>query len=136
MRGRHGRRRGHGGPGISPRRIRGFVEPATLLLLLRDSTHGYGLLDQMAELGFGDYPVDPSAIYRTLRQLEMEGMVTSRWDPNSVAGPPKRVYDVTEAGRRYLASWVEELRVTDRILHRFLEIYDEHLRGETGKGGG
>ncbi len=135
MRGRHGRGRGHGGPAINPRRIRGFVGPAMLLLLLRDSTHGYGLMDQMAELGFGDYPMDSSAVYRTLRQLEAEGRVTSYWDPNSVAGPARRVYEVTEAGRRYLASWVAELRVTDRILHRFLEIYDEHSTDGTRKGG-
>lgn len=106
-----------------------------LLLLLRDSTHGYGLMDQMAELGFGDYPMDSSAVYRCLRDLEAEGMVTSHWDPNSVAGPARRVYEVTEAGRQYLASWVEELRVTDRIIHRFLEVYDEHSAESNGKGG-
>jgi PadR family transcriptional regulator PadR len=116
-----------------PRRIRRFVEPALLLLLHINATHGYDLMEGLQRLGFEDYPVDSSAIYRTLRQLEAAGMVTSEWDTDSTAGPPRRVYYLTEASHHYLAAWVEDLRVTDRILHKFLEAYDAHMNEGEGE---
>jgi DNA-binding PadR family transcriptional regulator len=84
-------------------------------------------------VGFGNYPVDSSAIYRILRQLETAGMVTSRWDTESTAGPPRRVYCLTEAGNQYLAAWVGDLRATDGILHHFLDAYDMHMRESNGE---
>ncbi|MBU0491858.1 MAG: PadR family transcriptional regulator [Chloroflexi bacterium] len=127
-RGRHchrGQARAEAGP--CPRRIQRFVEPVLLLLLHRDASHGYNLLDGLRELGLEDYPTDTSALYRALRDLEEQEMVTSLWDTDSTAGPPRRVYRLTEAGDRYLTEWVADLRATDHILHRFLDAYDEHM---------
>ena len=116
-----------------PQRIRGFVEPALLLLLHMGPRHGYGLKEGLQMVGFGNYPVDSSAIYRILRQLETAGMVSSRWDTESTAGPPRRVYCLTEAGDQYLAAWVGDLRATDSILHRFLDAYDLHMKDDNGE---
>lgn len=112
--------------GVRPRRIRRFLEPALLLLLHCNPTHGYVLLDGLRELGLESYPTDVSAIYRILYDLEAKGMLLSRQSDEQSAGPPRRVYDLTPAGDAYLAAWVEELRETDRILHSFLRAYDEH----------
>jgi len=123
-------RRGQKQGGPNPRRIRRFVEPVLLLLLHKSASHGYNLMDGLNDLGLEDYPADASAAYRTLRDLEAQGMVTSSWDTDSTAGPPRRVYCLTEAGNRYLAEWVADLRATDRILHRFLDAYDERMANE------
>jgi poly-beta-hydroxybutyrate-responsive repressor len=109
------------------------VEPILLLLLHRNASHGYNLMDGLHDLGLEDYPADASAAYRTLRDLEAQGMVTSSWDTDTTAGPPRRVYRLTEAGHRYLAEWVADLRATDRILHRFLDAYDEHMAHGDGE---
>jgi len=131
------RRRGAGRGGRSgaayPQRIRRFVEPALLLLLHMTPSHGYGLMEGLEQVGFGNYPVDPSAIYRMLRELEASGMVTSMWDTDSTAGPPRRVYRLTESGHRYLAGWVADLRATDSVLHSFLDAYDEHMQESDGE---
>lgn len=126
-RGRGGRGRGRGGRGQGPQRIQGFIEPALLLLLHMDPTHGYGLVEGLPKVGFGNYPVDSSFIYRTLRGLEEDGMIVSDWDTESSAGPPRRVYRLTPEGREYLAAWVDDLRATDRVLHEFLEAYDRRI---------
>ena len=122
MRGMGRRRRGGG-----PRRISRFVEPALLLLLHRGPNHGYGLMDSLGELGFGEYPMDYSAVYRALRTLEDSGMVASLWDLESSAGPPRRVYTITPDGGDYLGAWVHDLRATDRVLHAFLGAYDREI---------
>ncbi len=130
------RRRGRGRGGVSPRRISRFVEPALLLLVRREPMHGYGLMEGLRSLGFEEYPVDVSAIYRTLRGLEASEMVRSDWDLEVTAGPPRRVYTITPQGEAYLASWVQELRATDRVLHAFFEAYEKDLSGGNGLGQG
>ena len=129
-RGRHGRR-AQGGRG-RPRRIRRFIEPAVLLLLHREPTHGYGLIQGLRDLGMESYPADASAIYRVLYDLEEAGMVTSTQDAAASGGPPRRVYALTVAGDEHLKAWVDDLRETDRILHRFLEAYDTHQQQHEG----
>ena len=128
MPGRWQHRGGECPRGVRPRRIRRFVEPALLLLLHHTPTHGYALAERMQELGLDAYPVDISAIYRILNDLEAHGMVESQVDAEQTAGPPRRVYALTETGDAYLSAWVQDLRETDRLLHRFLDAYDAHAR--------
>jgi PadR family transcriptional regulator PadR len=123
--------RGRKGSGPCPRRIHRFVEPCLLLLLHRDRTHGYDLLEGLKEFGFEENPIDSSVVYRALREMEAQGLVTSKWDTTG-RGPPRRVYRITAEGDRYLANWVGDLQETDRVLHHFLGAYDEHMR--RGKG--
>ncbi len=122
-------RRGACGDGVQPRRISRFLEPALLLLLHRQASHGYGLIEGLDKLGMEAYPADVSAIYRILYGLEDAGMVTSSHDAEQTAGPPRRVYELTEQGEVYLAAWVQELEETDRLLHRFMDAYHEHVDG-------
>jgi len=122
MQRRHRHRRGAG-----PRRIRRFLEPALLLLLHRNPSHGYGLAEGLRDMGLGAYPTDMSALYRILYDLEERGMVVSRRETKDTAGPPRRVYELTEEGDAHLSEWVEELRHTDRLLHRFFDAYEAHL---------
>lgn len=122
-------RRGICGDNIQPRRISRFLEPALLLLLHRQPSHGYALIEGLDRLGMEAYPADVSAIYRILYDLEDAGMITSTRETEQTAGPPRRVYALTEQGEAYLAAWVQELQETDRLLHRFLDAYHEHVNG-------
>ena len=129
-RGRGRRRMGGKGRGPCPTRIYRFMEPCLLLLLHRGSSHGYSLQEALKEFGFAEAPVDPSVVYRALREMEAQGLVTSAWDTEG-SGPPRRVYQLTPQGNQYLGQWVADLRETDRVLHGFFAAYDEHmLEGE------
>lgn len=115
-----------------PRQIRRFIEPVLLLLLQQGPLHGYGLINGIKAVGLEDYPVDPSAIYRILRDLEKGDVVVSSWDQKTAAGPPKRVYQITELGERMLDAWVRDLRETARVLQSFLNAYDERMTPKEG----
>ncbi len=129
-----GRRRRMGGRsgGPCPTRIYRFMEPCLLLLLHRSSSHGYSLQDELKEFGFEEAPVDPSVVYRALREMEEQGLLTSTWDTEG-SGPPRRVYRLTAQGDEYLTRWVADLRETDRVLHGFFAAYDEHMREGEGE---
>ena len=122
---------GGGGPFGPPRHpIRGLVQPWLLLSLAIKPAHGYELMDRLAQRE--DIPdPDPGLLYRTLRQLEAEGLVSSSWDTEG-AGPARRVYEITAEGIEYLHAWAINIRHTQARLGRFLAEY-EHLF-ETQKG--
>ena len=111
-----------GGWGVCPRRIFRFLEPSLLLLLREDPSHGYNLLDALRRFGFAEGSLDPSMVYRVLREMEQEGWVASEWDTRE-SGPPRRIYRVTPFGESYLSEWIEDLRAMKEELDRFLKAY-------------
>jgi DNA-binding PadR family transcriptional regulator len=94
-----------------------------LVLLRRDQAHGYSLLNDLAEFGFDPEWLDPSLVYRALREMEALGLVTSEWSDESL-GPQRRVYRITPAGEEYLAHWIADLRQTRREIDALLTAYD------------
>jgi PadR family transcriptional regulator PadR len=115
----YGRRGWHGRGG----RIERFQVAALLLLLRERRAHGYDLLERLPEL-VGDERVDVGNLYRVLRRLEEQGLVGSEWD-ESVPGPAKRTYELTEAGREALARWAASLAETRTRIDGFLQRYEE-----------
>ena len=74
---------------------RAFLRPLLLVALRSGSSHGYELAEQLRM--FGLTTVDLAGIYRTLRVLEHDQFVESRWE-RSEQGPARRVYTLTQAG--------------------------------------
>jgi PadR family transcriptional regulator, regulatory protein PadR len=123
MRGRPRARRHHHGRWRVLARVERFAEPALLLLLRERPAHGYDLLERLPELT-GEARVEMGNLYRLLRGLEEEGLVSSEWDASS-AGPAKRRYALTADGERLLERWVDALRRSQERTARFLERYEE-----------
>jgi DNA-binding PadR family transcriptional regulator len=97
-----------------------------LLLLHRGLSHGYALLDQLREYGLGH--VDPSAVYRALREMEEREWVTSTWDEEKTQGPPRRVYQITGQGDEALAHWIVDLEQTRAHIDHVIETYGTHMQ--------
>lgn len=97
-----------------------FARPCLLLLLAEAPAHGYELIDRMRPFGFEIN--DPASVYKSLRQMEQEGFVTSRWEL-SERGPARRVYSLSSDGRDVLEAWAFTLEQNRAVLGRFLERY-------------
>jgi len=89
---------------------------------------------------FGLAAMNPGTFYRTLRQMEKDGMVSSNWD-TSEGGPARRVYSITDAGEAYLNYWARSLHQYQRMMDTFFRIYtgqptsrEKHPEGEKGSG--
>jgi DNA-binding PadR family transcriptional regulator len=79
------------------------------LLLLKGSSHGYDLARTIAPgtvLGSVVH-LGTSHLYALLAQLEREGLICGTLRGQG-ARPPRRVYDITAAGRAAVMHWVEE----------------------------
>lgn len=91
-----------------------------LLLLMGSASYGYELRQ---ELDARDIRIDPATLYRLLRRLERSRWLESRWMSPS-AGPRRRLYRVTRAGRRNLEQ-LTALITAGRDAHRaFLDAYE------------
>ena len=64
--------------------------------------HGYQVIQELSERSAGMWRPSPGSVYPTLQLLEDEGLVRS----DEVEG--KRVFHLTDAGRRALADFSDE----------------------------
>jgi PadR family transcriptional regulator PadR len=69
-----------------------------------EDLYGYQIAKRLQDLADGSPPVKQGALYPVLRQLSANGLLASRIVP-SYAGPPRRYYRITEAGRGTLTEW-------------------------------
>ena len=108
-------------------RLEKFMEPCLLLTLREEESHGYELMEKLKEFGFEGSSADMANMYRILRNLEEKEMLSSKWEEG--AGPPKRVYSITQAGEKLLEEWAALIRKNrariDRFLTKFAEIGEE-----------
>ena len=85
----------------------------------------HNIIDEIAkhiDARKGGLPVmKQGALYPVLRSLENSGLLESEVEP-SVAGPPRRYYRITEAGRETLKQW-------EQIWHQTRTFVDNALKG-------
>lgn len=107
----------------SPFRMHGDLLTTTLLAFLRNwNAYGYQLAQQLAQAGLPAF--DSGTVYRTLRQLERTGLVSSFWD-TSESGPARRMYSLTKAGDLFLSNWIDVLGKYQAVLQKTIEGFDQ-----------
>jgi PadR family transcriptional regulator, regulatory protein PadR len=109
------------GPTDVPWSPRNLLVPYLLLALSAYRAHGYLLQEYLRGLGF--FGVDTTTIYRNLRQLEKQGLVSSTWDTGD-QGPARRVYTLTDAGQEFLGNWAGALGQYRSFLDQFFSMYN------------
>ena len=97
-----------------------WLVPILLLMLRQWSSYGYALMEKMSTFGLA--ALNPGTCYRTLRQMEKDGMVSSNWD-TSEGGPARRVYSITDAGEAYLHYRVQSLDQYQGMMDTFFRLY-------------
>ena len=86
-----------------------LLRPAVLALLVRGKTHGYDVVQQLHGLEiFADLPPDTSGVYKVLKSMEREGLVSASWQLGD-SGPAKRQYALTKQGVVCLKRWAKTL---------------------------
>ena len=110
-------------------RPRNWLVPVILLALREWNSYGYELMERAARFGFE--AMNPGTLYRTLRQMEKDGLCESEWE-TSRGGPARRVYSITDAGEAYLGFWTESLEQFQQMMDVFFQAY--HGPSSAGKG--
>jgi len=108
---------------------RRWIEPFVLAMLARRGSYGYAILGRLEEMRVSSGPLDVGLVYRTLRDLERDGLVSSSWVDES-AGPRRRAYELTEDGHRALDDWAVVMRERARLIGEFNADYLEAITSE------
>jgi DNA-binding PadR family transcriptional regulator len=103
--------RGPWGPPRGPRRERGDVRAAILLLLAEQPRHGYEILTEVSDRSDGRWQPSPGSIYPVLKRLARDGLVRPEHEDG------KRVFTLTDEGRRVVetesAGWGQPWQQAD-----------------------
>lgn len=80
--------------------MRGVLALCVLSVVAEGETYGYAVAQRLEDAGLGR--VKGGTLYPILTRLETDGHVTSSWREGD-AGPGRKFFSATPAGRRWLA---------------------------------
>ena len=100
----------------------GTVSLALLAVLAAtgEPMYGYQIAKTLERFGDGVLSGKQSALYPVLRNLQAAGLLDSFVEPSD-AGPPRRYYRITDAGRDALRAWAAAWRATRDSVDTVLE---------------
>lgn len=115
-------------------RPRKWLTPIALVILREENSYGYELMERVTQFGFDE--ISAGTLYRTLRQMEQEGLCTSEWE-TARSGPARRMYTITQEGEAYLDEWAEACKQYQRVLSSFAQAYTSNrsLRSRSSEQG-
>ena len=108
-------------PGDRPPR---FLRAFLLLFLAQGEAHGYELIEKLKEMGVKYETYEFGYVYKTLRNMEKEGLLSSRWNVKE-KGAAKRIYRITDAGKSNLDEWARVLGNIKDSIESFLKAYED-----------
>ena len=114
-------------------RLRACLTPVALVMLRKELSHGYELIERLEE--FGLEQINGGTLYRTLRQSEKEGLCESEWE-NLEGGPARRMYYTTQAGDTYLNAWVQACKGYRRVIAALSQAYASRMTIRSSEHGG
>ncbi|WP_410814955.1 PadR family transcriptional regulator [Micromonospora sp. 067-2] len=85
--------------------LRGALDMCLLAVLAGEPAHGYELVRRMKATGIG--VVSYGTIYPLLTRMRGLGLVVDKHEA-SPAGPPRKVYALTDTGGVQLAAWRQQ----------------------------
>ncbi len=97
---------------------KGVLEYCILTILSKDSCYAS---DIIKELKAAEVIVVEGTLYPLLTRQKNAGLLSYRWE-ESVQGPPRKYYELTDVGRQVLAelekSWEELVLSVDKIRNK------------------
>ena len=94
--------------------------PALILAVLsKEPTHGYAIAREVERLSDQALRMKEGALYPALRVLEQDGLIIGMWQPQE-KGADRKVYTLTETGKKEMQKRTQELREYATLIHTIL----------------
>jgi PadR family transcriptional regulator, regulatory protein PadR len=119
--GRCKRHLGYGGDMKFRKELVGSTTATLILSVLNTgSAHGYEIVRRINELSEGIFEWQEGTIYPALHKLEAKELIRGQWVEGS-SGKMRRVYALTDDGRRALKSDAQEWSIYSKAVEIILE---------------
>ncbi len=89
------------------------------MLVAQGPTYGYKLIGELNELDVAPEGIDAGTVYRTLRSMDADGLVSTEWGLQG--DQPRREYRLTEEGACALEDWMDVMSERKRLIEHFLD---------------
>jgi PadR family transcriptional regulator, regulatory protein PadR len=100
----------------------GATTHSLILSILADGeNHGYEIVRKVNDLSEGVFEWREGTVYPVLHKMEQAGLIDGQWVTGST-GKQRRVYKLTDAGRRALKDQKKEWAVFSKAVNRILEV--------------
>ena len=99
-------------------RISGHLDSLLLAILEDVPLHGYAVIEELRRRSDGTLDLPEGTVYPALYRLERARLLKSTWSSGS--GRRRRVYSVTESGRRALAAERDDWLTFSAAVHSIL----------------
>jgi DNA-binding PadR family transcriptional regulator len=109
-----------------PQKAEKFLKICLLTLLYDQKAHGYFLIEELESYGFRKDELSISTLYRNLRKMEAEKLVLSSWE-KSEGGPRKRVYTITDEGKKSLEEYINFLKFRKSLMDKLINTYENKI---------
>ncbi len=107
----------------------GVLEGAILSLLIKHPSHGYLLVEQIAEFGISPQVLNQGVIYRILNKLESNGFINSEWETEG-GGAARKIYNITETGKTFLKDYIKTEKKKIKLLNKIISKIEDILNNE------
>ena len=102
-----------------------LLRPGIMAYLAHGEAHGYQIAQHLSQMRmFADRGVDHPGLYRALKEMADEGLVTASWETGD-SGPARRVFTLTAAGHGCLQTWRSTLCEYRDAIDELLALIDE-----------
>lgn len=95
---------------------KGVLNLCVLVLLDKQDRYGYELVQKISD----QISISEGSVYPLLRRLTKEGYF-STYLKESTEGPPRKYYQLTDAGRTYLQEQLDEWKAFTEGVNRLIE---------------
>lgn len=109
-------------------KIESILNAALLLSLMKGPSYGYSIPDNLKDFGINPEDVQYPVIYRLLKDMELNGLVKSKWEFEK-SGPSKKVYFITNKGKIYLKEWKSHAKIKFEAISKILNQIAEESNG-------
>ena len=98
--------------------LRGRLDAMILAAVEHQPRHGYAVMEELRARSGGQLELPTGTVYPALRRLERAREIVGEWQ--TVGGRKRRTYQITESGRRLLATeraaWADYSRLMGVII--------------------
>lgn len=99
--------------------LKGHLDLLLLAALEARPAHGYAVVERLRQRSGGAFDLPEGTLYPALHRLEYGGWVKSEWSEET--GRRRRVYELTDAGRKRLAERQREWRAFAQAVNHVVE---------------
>jgi PadR family transcriptional regulator PadR len=94
--------------------FKGDLEALILGVLRTEALHGYEISKRIKGLSDKALSYGEGQLYPTLHRLETERAIEASWVPQEGGRPPRKVYNLTDEGRKQLEARQKEWRAFEQ----------------------